>query len=88
MKNVFNTHCVACLATSPYPLPQRIVQRVQASASSLKNFSIFLFFLGSRGGAEGGDTLLQAGRLRVRFSMVSLEFFIDTILPAALWPWG
>jgi len=23
-----------------------------------------------------------------RFHMVSLEFFIDIILPIALWPWG
>ena len=30
-------------------------------------------------------TALQAGRSRVRFPMVSLEFFIDIILPAALW---
>jgi len=40
------------------------------------------------GGAVGSDTALQAGRSRVRFSMVSLECFIDIILPAALWPWG
>jgi len=33
-------------------------------------------------------TAPRAGRSRVRFPMVSLEFFIDKILPAALWPWG
>jgi len=31
---------------------------------------------------------LQTGRSRVRFPMVSLQFFIDITLPAALWPWG
>ena len=31
---------------------------------------------------------LQAGRSPVPFLMMSLEFFIDIILPAALWPWG
>jgi len=32
--------------------------------------------------------VLQAGRSRDRFPTVSLEFFFDIILPAALWPWG
>ena len=32
--------------------------------------------------------MLQAGRSRVRFPLVLLEFFIDIILPAALWPSG
>ena len=43
---------------------------------------------GVRGGAVGWGTAVQAGRSRVRFPMVSLEFFIDIILPATLWPWG
>jgi len=33
------------------------------------------FFLGARGGAVGWGTALQAGRSRVRFPMVTLDFF-------------
>jgi len=33
-------------------------------------------------------TRLQTGRSRVRFPMVSLEFFSDIFLPVELWPWG
>ena len=43
---------------------------------------------GTRGGAFGWGPALQTGRSRIRFAMVSLEFFIDIILPVALWPWN
>ena len=33
-------------------------------------------------------TLSFAGRSRVRSPIMSLELFIDIILPVALWPWG
>ena len=39
---------------------------------------------GERGGAVSWLTALQAGKSRVRFPVVSLEFFIDIFLPAAL----
>ena len=42
---------------------------------------------GARCGAVGCGPALQARRSRVRFPIVSLEFIIDTILPAALFPW-
>jgi len=35
----------------------------------------YLLILGTRGGAVGWGTALQAGRSRVRFPMVSLDFF-------------
>ena len=34
---------------------------------------------GARGGAVGLGTALQAGRSRVRFLMLSLEFFIEIL---------
>jgi hypothetical protein len=40
------------------------------------------------GGAVGWCTALQTGRSRGWFPVVSLEFLIGIILPAALWPWG
>ena len=43
---------------------------------------------GAHGASIGQGTALQVGRSRVRFPMASLEFFIDKILPAALWPQG
>jgi len=44
--------------------------------------------LGTRGVAVGWGTVLHAARSRVRFQIMSLEFLIDIILPAALWPEG
>ena len=44
--------------------------------------------LGDRGSTVVKFDMLKIGRLLVRFQMVSLEFFIDIILPIALWPWG
>jgi hypothetical protein len=32
--------------------------------------------------------MLQAGRSRIRFPMKSLDFSVNLILPAVLWPWG
>jgi hypothetical protein len=50
-------------------------------------FAIVFYFdiilpLGARCG------VLQAERSRVRFPIALLEFFIEIILPTALWPWN
>ena len=39
-----------------------------------------------RGSTVDKGAALQIGRSLVRFQMVTLEFFIDIILPIALWP--
>jgi len=42
---------------------------------------------GTRSGSVGWGTVLQAGRSQFRLPMVPVEFAIDLILQAALWPW-
>jgi hypothetical protein len=46
-----------------------------------------LYWVRARCGAVGSGTALQFEKSRVRFPVVSLEFFINIILPAALWSW-
>jgi hypothetical protein len=65
--------------------------RLEMDVLTLRTFYLFVH-LGTRGHSAGGaaawGTVLQAGRTRDRFPMVSFEFFIDIILPAALLPRG
>jgi len=51
-------------------------------------YEIWIVERGTCGGAVGSGTALQVGRSRVRFPMLSLEFFIDIFLPAAIWTGG
>ena len=44
----------------------------------------YLTTLGAGGGAGDWGIAIQDGRSLVRFPMVSMDFFIDIILPAAL----
>jgi hypothetical protein len=49
-------------------------------------FHTIIHVLGGCGGTAGWGTVLQAERSRVQFQIVSMEFFIDIILSASLWP--
>jgi hypothetical protein len=78
---------------------RRFPQLLQASTVTIHRFFQHLLqfiinlscnrsMLGARGKVDGWGTMLQAGRSVVRFPMRSLDFLIDLILLASLWPWG
>jgi len=75
----FLTKILCALSASPI--------RATSSARLFENVSI-LPGNGVRCGTVGWGIVLQAGRSRFLLPLVSLEFFIYTVLPAALWPWG
>ena len=74
--------CYSCIFRVEYTIS------AWRSGKKASTFSLFTQKLGDRGGAVGWGTALQVRRSWVRFPMVPLEFFIDIILPAALWLWG
>jgi hypothetical protein len=53
-----------------------------------KYTGFFKLYIANRGTAVAQWLRYCATYRKVRFQMVSLEFFIDIILLIALWPWG
>ena len=68
-RTLTSLHAAFCLAV-------RLQETSELSSPSYKS--------GARGGAVGCCNVLQAGRSRVPFPVMLLEFFSDIILPAAL----
>jgi hypothetical protein len=82
--------CPAHLILLDYITRRIFREQCRPLSSSLCSYILCknLHKMGARGSAVGWGTALQAGRSWVWFPMVSLEFFIDIIFPAALWLWG
>jgi hypothetical protein len=74
-------------ATCPYPEPDQLSLCTPSLFLKI-HLNIILPCMGLHSSAVGWFTMLQAGRWQVRFLVGSLEFFIDLILPASLWPRG
>jgi hypothetical protein len=70
-------------------IPEELRESLKSS-SKLGNFPHIsaVMTLWARGVLVSWGTALQAERPLVRFPIVSLEFFFDIILPAALWSFG
>jgi len=93
-----SSHLNLCLPTGQLPVNSAfracfgyMVKKESLYVSSPFQFLEFIagyYTKRAHGGAVDWGTALQARRSQVQFSMVSLEFFLDIVLLAALGPWG
>jgi hypothetical protein len=67
--------------------PRSYVVSFQAVFFETRILLFIVTAVGACGSVVGWDTMLKVGRSRLRFPMSSLDFSIDIILPATLWPW-
>jgi hypothetical protein len=67
---------------------QMIYIRPRYNVKFTRFFASVFIKTGIRDDAFVLGTALQAGISRIRFLMVSMELFIDIILPAATWFWS
>ena len=60
----------------------------KAFVMNMMKLGTYNWEVGASSGAVGWSTALLTVRSQVRFPVAALEFFIDLILSAPLWPWG
>jgi hypothetical protein len=82
-ENLFFPKWPKYVLISSWSFWQWFVLHFQINKCHMLKLSPYYFYWGTRGGAVCWGTALQTGRSRDRFPMVSLEFFIDIILPAS-----
>jgi len=68
--------------------PSWLVQGQQCVYLRACIYRLYLYLVGYAVAQLVEALRYEPGRSRVRFPMMSLEFFIDIILPAVIWPWG
>ena len=67
---------------------QSIDGRIILKGIFRENIYIYIYIYVLLGHVVAQLVEAQVAKSRVRFPMVSLEFFFDVILPAALWHWS
>jgi hypothetical protein len=81
--NIINVNAMWCLDVARWSEVEYSYMYIYIYIHTHTHTHIYIVIRGAR-----WRTTLQAGRLPVRFPMVSLEFFSDIVLPVALWPRG